>query len=139
MKRSHISILVAAGIFVCGAAYLRMRTFVDPKPPSGPNTRVLLAMVRSAIRMHELDAGRLPAKLEDLIEKPDDVVRWRGPYIESTDFADFWGNRIRYAPGQSNQFDLVSSGPDETFGTEDDITNHTPVKKGRSVNWGGGI
>ena len=126
-------------MFVCGAAYVRMRSFVDPKPPPGPNTRSLLTMVRTAIRMHELDTGRLPATLENLIEKPADVVRWGGPYLESTDFRDFWGNRIRYVPAESNQFELVSSGPDETFGTEDDITDGTPVTKGRSVNWGGGM
>jgi len=138
MKRSHISILMATGGLLCAAAYIRMRSSVDPKPPRGGSTRVILEQVHTAIQMYELDTGVLPSELRFLIEKPKDD-HWAGPYLKQFDFRDPWGTPVHYLPAQSNSFELISAGPDCQFGTDDDITRHAPRREPRPVNWGGGM
>ena len=63
----------------------------------------------------------------DLLISPPNAQdrRWKGPYLEREPL-DAWGNPISYEfPGRKNQggFDIVSSGPDQVTGTEDDIGN----------------
>lgn len=123
---------------MCAAAYIRMHTFVDPKPPPHGSTRVILEQVRTAVRMYEVDTGHLPSELRFLVERPTDE-HWAGPYLKDVDFKDPWGNPLRYTPSSSNTFEVLSVGPDGAFGTEDDIDHRTPRKNTRPINWGGGI
>jgi general secretion pathway protein G len=85
-----------------------------------------------ALSMFESDVGMLPTTeqgLKALLDKPDQAVTWRGPYIaQATDFRDPWGNPYQYqCPGQHNprSYDLISAGADGQVGTDDDITNFT--------------
>lgn len=77
----------------------------------------------------ERRAGRFPANLQDLFEKPPDLPasRWDGPYISTPDVLnDPWGQPYRYrCPGTYNQhgYDLWSVGPDGAEDTGDDIGN----------------
>jgi len=85
----------------------------------------------TALDAFEVDAGRYPRGgngLLDLIQRPSDVVDWRGPYLknESEIPNDPWGNPYIYeCPGKNNPngYDLYSSGADGQAGTEDDVTN----------------
>lgn len=80
-----------------------------------------------AIDMYEVDNGRYPTRLEDLIEKPFDSRNWKGPYLKKSFIPkDPWGNAYVYRkPGSQNteSYDLFSPGPDKQEGTQDDITN----------------
>jgi len=83
-----------------------------------------------ALDMFEADAGSYPSTeqgLEALISKPDGIANWQGPYIKKSNrFEDPWKNQYHYQfPGQHNTsgYDVISPGPDNQLGTEDDISN----------------
>ena len=74
-------------------------------------------------------AGRYPAQLEELLERPADLppARWDGPYVSTPDvLTDPWGARYQYrCPGVHNEngYDMWSMGLDRVDGTKDDIGN----------------
>lgn len=85
-----------------------------------------------AIDLFEQDTGRYPTSdegLAALIENPQ-VTNWRGPYLKSVMVPpDPWGNPYRYSypselTASETLYDIVSAGPDGTFGNNDDVTNH---------------
>lgn len=88
-----------------------------------------------ALDLFEQDTGRYPSeeRLQALITNPG-VKNWRGPYLKSVSVPlDPWGNPYKYSyPSKltSSEFlyDIVSAGPDETYGNEDDITNHYDLR-----------
>ena len=84
----------------------------------------------AVLARYHLRAGRYPARLRDLMERPADLdpeVRWDGPYVtESEILDDPWDHRYEYVcPGlhNSNGYDIWSVGPDGQSGTPDDIGN----------------
>lgn len=79
-----------------------------------------------ALDLYEMDNGRYPGKLDDLVTKPGESLNWKGPYLKKGLPKDPWGNLYIYKfPGTHNpsSHDLSSSGPDKQEGTADDITN----------------
>lgn len=89
-----------------------------------------------ALDLFEQDTGRYPTTeegLKVLIENPQ-LPSWRGPYLKSNSIPlDPWSNEYKYTyPSTltSSEFlyDLISAGPDGSFGTEDDITNHDELQ-----------
>ena len=87
-----------------------------------------------ALDMYEVDNGRYPQKLEDLMTKPgSDAPNWKGPYVKKAMPKDPWGNPYIYKiPGTHNteSYDLYSSGPDKQEGNDDDIVNWKSEKAG---------
>lgn len=85
-----------------------------------------------AMDLYEQDVGRYPSTeegLQVLIQNPQ-RRNWRGPYLKSASIPmDPWGNPYRYTyPSELTNseylYDIVSAGPDGTFGSNDDVTNH---------------
>jgi len=85
-----------------------------------------------AMDLFEQDVGRYPSTeegLQVLIQNPQ-IRNWRGPYLKSASIPmDPWGNPYRYTyPSELTNseylYDIVSAGPDGTFGSNDDVTNH---------------
>ena len=88
-----------------------------------------IAAVGVALDLFELDTGRYPASLEELLrrEAPSDLepgTRWNGPYLKKGLPNDPWGRSYVYVrESQHNQdYDLSSLGHDGKPGN-DDITN----------------
>ena len=79
-----------------------------------------------ALDLFELDNGRYPDKLEDLLRDPGEskATNWNGPYLKRRPL-DPWGREYNYkTPGQHNpDYDLYSYGGDGVEGGDDDITN----------------
>lgn len=78
-----------------------------------------------ALRLFEVDNGRYPASLAELLQAPAGTTNWRGPYLEKGIPKDPWNNEYRYQfPGTRNRhaFDLWSLGPDGVD-SGDDIGN----------------
>src|SRR5438093_588793 len=44
-----------------------------------------------ALDLYEVDNGRYPARLDDLVTKPSDAQNWKGPYIKKGLPKDPWG------------------------------------------------
>ncbi len=79
-----------------------------------------------ALDLFEVDNGRYPKSLDDLINKSSDAVNWKGPYLKKGLPKDPWGSPYAYQfPGAHNpsMYDLFSPGPDKQNGTQDDIVN----------------
>lgn len=79
-----------------------------------------------ALDLFEVDNGKYPQKLDDLITKSSDAVNWKGPYIKKGMPKDPWGSAYVYNfPGSHNSssYDLFSAGPDKQENTQDDIVN----------------
>jgi general secretion pathway protein G len=85
--------------------------------------------LNGAIDRFQLNMGRLPATLEELVTKPsseEDARKWVGPYLDVANLKDPWLREYRFkGPGEENtsSYDLSSSGKDGEFGTGDDLTN----------------
>lgn len=91
-------------------------------------TKAQIENLSTAIKNYEMDIGRLPRTLEDLIEDPGNTNNaWDGPYLGREEIPkDAWGRDFIYkAPGTNNKrgFDLSSMGSDGDENTDDDIIN----------------
>jgi len=87
--------------------------------------------------LFEQDTGRYPRSdegLSALVQNPQ-IVNWHGPYLKTVATPlDPWGRDYKYNyPSEltSSEFlyDIISAGPDGSFGNEDDITNHDDFNK----------
>ncbi|MBN2210322.1 MAG: type II secretion system major pseudopilin GspG [Sedimentisphaerales bacterium] len=79
-----------------------------------------------AILQYKIDTGHYPESLYDLIEQPADEPRWNPEgYLNVNNIpADPWGGEYIYVyPGEYSKFDIISYGPDEQEGGDDDIYN----------------
>lgn len=79
-----------------------------------------------ALDLFEVDNGKYPQRLDDLITKSSDAINWKGPYIKKGMPRDPWGSAYVYNfPGSHNSssYDLFSAGPDKQENTQDDIVN----------------
>lgn len=79
-----------------------------------------------ALDLYELDNGKYPDKLEDLLTDPGEskASNWNGPYLKRKP-QDPWSREYNYkTPGQHNaDYDLYSFGGDGVEGGGDDVTN----------------
>ena len=81
--------------------------------------------IRTALDAFEVDNGFYPRSLQDLVVAPNNARAWHGPYIDNVP-VDPWNTPyIYYYPGKHNpnSYDLLSAGPDQKEGTDDDIGN----------------
>lgn len=88
------------------------------------------ANISTALDLFEADTGGYPTTeqgIQALIENPQGVVNWRGPYFKKAALPkDPWGRPYMYAlPGEHNpaSYDLWSVGKDGSHGSDDDVTN----------------
>lgn len=69
------------------------------------------------VESFQMDTGRLPAALEELVTQPGDATGWLGPYAKAAELNDPWGHAIEYrTPGDGRDFDLVILGKDGKVG-----------------------
>jgi len=81
--------------------------------------------LKTLITTYNLDVGKYPTSLDNLITNPGAGKRWQGPYLDKK-VLDPWQNEYQYRyPGQRRQggYDVWSNGPDGQSGTADDIGN----------------
>jgi len=79
-----------------------------------------------ALDLYEVDNGRYPGNLSELVNKSGNAPNWRGPYLKKGVSKDPWNNAYIYRnPGQHNSsgYDIFSAGPDGQEGTDDDVVN----------------
>ena len=83
---------------------------------------VQLEKISSAVELYRLETGRYPDELIDLVEQPQGLDRWQGPYVRKrSQLVDPWGNELMIkVPGDKGAFDIVSYGGDGQPGGEGD-------------------
>ena len=66
------------------------------------------------VEQFQMDTGRLPGSLSELVAQPQGAAGWLGPYAKEPELKDPWGNAISYrAPGEDGRaFELVILGKD---------------------------
>lgn len=65
----------------------------------------------------QMDTGRLPTRLDELVTAPGNAAGWLGPYAKSAELNDPWGHPVEYrSPGENGPFDLVILGKDGKVG-----------------------
>ena len=75
----------------------------------------------SAVTLYRLDTNRFPEQLRDLVDEPEDVSNWNGPYLDKKRTPrDPWDNEYEFrAPGENGRdFDIWSFGEDGQEGGE---------------------
>jgi general secretion pathway protein G len=58
-------------------------------------TRIRLRALQLKIQAYQLDTGRVPAALDDLLTS-NGVAGWQGPYARPADLRDVWDRPIDY-------------------------------------------
>lgn len=90
----------------------------------GDRARVNLAKAQvqtlaEKVHQYEMDTGRLPNALNDLVVQPGDAGGWLGPYAKDAELRDPWNTPYEYrAPGEQQPFEIVSLGADRKPGGE---------------------
>ena len=69
------------------------------------------------VQQYEMDTGRLPGSMQDLVKAPGDASGWLGPYAKEAELKEPWNHAYVYTmPGESGPFDLISLGKDGQAG-----------------------
>lgn len=86
---------------------------------------VQLEKIASSVELYRLETGRYPETLTDLVQRPQGVDAWNGPYVRKlSQLKDPWGNDlVLRQPGEHGPFDLLSYGGDGEPGGEDDAAD----------------
>ncbi len=84
----------------------------------------------AALTSYKNDTGSYPNSrqgLKALVEQPDNVPNWKGPYVSAEALKDPWNMSYQYSfPGRHSavgQYDAWSMGPDKMSATADDVGN----------------
>jgi general secretion pathway protein G len=76
-----------------------------------------LQTLAGKVETYQLDTGRYPTQLTDLVTNPGNATGWLGPYAKESELQDPWKNPIGYRiPGEAQRFDLISLGADGKVG-----------------------
>lgn len=111
-------VLVILGM-LAGLVGPRLFSNVDKSKVKTAETQV--KMLRGSLQSYRLDVGNYPTTeqgLSALIQKPNDVRNWQGPYLEDELPKDPWGNAYQYKSPAMNiqEFALYSLGADSKLG-----------------------
>lgn len=87
--------------------------------------RAQIQIFETSINMYELEVGKLPEGLDDLVKDPGEAD-WNGPYLTKRVLPkDPWGSPYVYNKEGSRgiSYDVYSVGEDKVDGSDDDIGN----------------
>lgn len=89
------------------------------------STTIQLEKVVSAVELYRLETGRYPDKLADLVQRPNGLKQWNGPYLRKlSQLKDPWGHElVIQRPGKSGPFDVISLGGDGQAGGDGDAAD----------------
>ena len=101
-------------------------------------TKLLIQKIENKVQEYYMHVGTYPTEAEGglnaLVAAPnfDDektAEKWRGPYVQTRELNDAWGNPLNYEAGEPGadgpKFKLWSNGPDRQSNSDDDIRNWT--------------
>jgi len=127
-----MELLVVLAILGLLAAFAVPRVLQYLSGAKTDGAEIQIDNLASALDLYRLETGRYPTTeegLKVLIEKPNGVEAWNGPYIDKRDgLTDPWGQPYRYRfPGEhGTEYDLYTLGADDSPGGEgenQDVTN----------------
>ena len=126
-----LELLVVVAIIGVLVGYVAPRYFGQIGKSEINTAKAQIDALEKALDQYRLDTGRYPSTelgLKALVERPQNEPKWNGPYLKKAVPLDPWGKPYVYrAPGEKDDFDLVSYGKDGApggSGENADITNH---------------
>ena len=126
-----LELLVVVAIIGVLVGYVAPRYFGQIGKSEINTAKAQIDALEKALDQYRLDTGRYPSTelgLKALVERPQNEPKWNGPYLKKAVPLDPWGKPYVYrAPGEKDDFDLVSYGKDGApggSGDNADITNH---------------
>lgn len=110
-------VMVIIGLLV---GYVGPRYFSQLGKSEVNAAKAQIDAIETALDIYRLDMGRYPTQeqnLKALMQAPENVDRWQGPYLERSIPVDPWGQPYVYKfPGERGEFDLFSYGADGQLG-----------------------
>jgi len=86
--------------------------------------RLAMGKIQQSLQLYRVHNFGYPTSdqgLQALVTNAAGSKKWRGPYLEKEKLDDPWGKPFEYE-SDGRTIKIMSSGPDQTFGTEDDVT-----------------
>lgn len=82
--------------------------------------RLQLETLSQSLLFYELDNGRYPPSLDALLQKPDGLASWSGPYVKGPEqLRDPWGRALVFSSDEDGSgFTLLTLGADGKEGGE---------------------
>ena len=117
-----IEIIIVVIIMSLIAALVVPRLFKKVEKSKQQITKTQIVLLENSIKMFKLDTGRYPTSKEGLnalLEAPQGVTNWDGPYLEKGLPKDPWGRDYTYVyPGKNYTYEIISLGADGKEGGE---------------------
>lgn len=114
-------VMVIIGLLV---GYVAPRYFSQLGKSEIKAARAQIASIEKALDLYRLDIGSYPSQdlgLKALMQRPEEQLKWLGPYLEKQIPKDPWGEAYVYKfPGETGEFDLYSLGRDRRQGGSGD-------------------
>jgi len=118
-QQELLVVIVIIGLL---AAYVGPRYFSQLGKSERGTAKAQIEGLGKALDAYRLDTGHYPTTeqgLAALFNKPNDELKWSGPYLQKQVPLDPWGHAYVYrSPGQGGDFDLTSNGKDGQPGGE---------------------
>ncbi len=117
-----IELIVVIALVAVLAAVVAPNLLGKASEANRKSALVQLEKISSVVELYRLETGRYPEELIDLVEQPQGMERWQGPYLRKrSQLLDPWGNElVMKVPGEKGAFDIVSYGGDGQPGGEGD-------------------
>ena len=117
-----IELIVVIALVAVLAAVVAPNLLGKASDANRKSAMIQLEKVANSIELYRLETGRYPETLTDLVQQPQGVERWKGPYLRKRALLkDPWGNELVFRrPGEHGPFDLASYGGDGQPGGEGD-------------------
>jgi general secretion pathway protein G len=117
-----IEIIIVVIIMGLIAALVVPNLFKKTEKAKQQITKIQITMLEDAVKNFKLDTGHYPTTKEGLnalLEPPEGITNWDGPYLEKGLPKDPWGRYYLYVhPGKNYVFEITSLGADGKEGGE---------------------
>ena len=121
---SLIEIIIVVALLGTLMAYMVSNLIGQSENAKKDQTKLAMGVIQQSLQMYRVHNNKYPTTdqgLAALMTNPGDVKSWRGPYIEENKLSDPWGSKFSYE-SDGRQFKIISPGPDQQQGNEDDIS-----------------
>ena len=121
---SLIEIIIVVALLGTLMAYMVSNLIGQSEEAKKDQTKLAMGVIQQSLQMFRIHNNKYPSSeqgLKSLMENPGDLKSWRGPYIEANKLKDPWNADFGYDSDGRN-FKIISGGPNNTVGDEDDIT-----------------
>ena len=131
-----IEIILVVMIIMTLAAVIGPRLVGKSKKAKVNTTKIQMSALKTTLQAFEVNCDRFPTTsegLKALLTRPSSIPesRWEDKYVDSMPL-DAWRKEFKYTCPSAHgmDYDLVSAGSDDQFGTKDDITNYAEAGSG---------